>query len=484
MAEQKKKTCFVVMGFGLKTDYATGRTLDLDKTYRQIIKKAVEDAGLECIRADDIIHAGVIDKPMYELLLGADVVVADLSTSNVNAVYELGVRHALKPNTTIIIAEKQFKFPFDIGHIAIRMYEHMGNGIEEKEAERMRKSLKEAIMYLADREDTDSPVYTFLPYLNTPTMGQKYAQQPVALPPQQTTVATVTQPEQNIPAAAEPPPLVDDGSKEVIQELFLEARKTENWDVALNLLFQLLVKRPGEIYVNSILLDMFSEARKKENWMQVINILKKLLIRKKGDVYIIQQLALATYKSKKPTLEAALAEAKKILSQLNPYQTTDPETLGLWGAIHKRFWEVTGDAAHLEESIWAYEKGFIVKNDFYNGINFAYLMNARASISNAREAQADIVNAERARQKVIVICNSILNKKKLPRVAIEFIENEEQKFWLQASLVEAYYGIGDTKKADALRKKISASPPESWMIQTMDDQLAKLKKFMDTKPKK
>lgn len=87
-----------IMGFGEKTDLATGRTLDLDKTYRIIIKKAVEDCGLECIRGDDVIHSGIIDKPMYELLLGADVVViADLSTSNANAIYELGIRHALRP---------------------------------------------------------------------------------------------------------------------------------------------------------------------------------------------------------------------------------------------------------------------------------------------------------------------------------------------------------------------------------------------------
>ena|SRR5688572_18378985 len=115
-----KKTCFVVMGFGEKPDFATGRTLDLDKSYRVIIKRAVEDAGLECIRADDVVHAGVIDKPMYELLLNADVVVADLSTSNLNAVYELGVRHALRPHTTIILAESEFKFPFDLSHVVIQ----------------------------------------------------------------------------------------------------------------------------------------------------------------------------------------------------------------------------------------------------------------------------------------------------------------------------------------------------------------------------
>jgi hypothetical protein len=74
-----KQTCFVVMGFGKKTDFQTGRVLDLDKTYKYIIKPAVAAAGLECVRADEIKHSGIIDVPMYEQLLNADVVVADLS---------------------------------------------------------------------------------------------------------------------------------------------------------------------------------------------------------------------------------------------------------------------------------------------------------------------------------------------------------------------------------------------------------------------
>ena len=68
------RTCFVVMGFGKKTDFETGRTLDLDKSYRNIIKPAVEAAGLACVRADEIVHSGLIDVPMYEQLLSADVV--------------------------------------------------------------------------------------------------------------------------------------------------------------------------------------------------------------------------------------------------------------------------------------------------------------------------------------------------------------------------------------------------------------------------
>jgi hypothetical protein len=76
-----QKTCFVIMGFGEKTDFQSNpqRVLNLNKTYDNIIKPVVVDAGLACIRADEIIHSTVIDKPMYDNLLSADLVIADLS---------------------------------------------------------------------------------------------------------------------------------------------------------------------------------------------------------------------------------------------------------------------------------------------------------------------------------------------------------------------------------------------------------------------
>ena len=86
---KKKKICFVIMGFGKKTDYASGRTLDLDMTYKNIIKPAVIEAGFECVRADEIQDSGLIDKSMYALLIQSDLVVADISTYNPNAIHEL-----------------------------------------------------------------------------------------------------------------------------------------------------------------------------------------------------------------------------------------------------------------------------------------------------------------------------------------------------------------------------------------------------------
>src|SRR4051812_2089531 len=109
-----KKTCFVIIGFGPKKDHDTGRVLDLDKTFENLIKPVFKDLKIDCFRAKDIRHTGIIDVPMYEWIYKADIVVADISTLNANALYELGVRHALRPYTTIVISEKDMKYPFDV----------------------------------------------------------------------------------------------------------------------------------------------------------------------------------------------------------------------------------------------------------------------------------------------------------------------------------------------------------------------------------
>jgi hypothetical protein len=124
-----KASCFVVMGFREKTDPISGKTFDLDMSHQWLIKPAVEAAGATCKRADEIIHAKIVDIPMYQQLLQADLVVADLSTLNPNAFFELGVRYALRPRATVVIAERDCKNPFDTNHIATRRYWHMGEGI-------------------------------------------------------------------------------------------------------------------------------------------------------------------------------------------------------------------------------------------------------------------------------------------------------------------------------------------------------------------
>ena len=110
------KICFVIMGFGKKTDYLTGRTLDLDKTYKNIIWPAVEKSNYKCIRTDEIRVSGIIDTSMYALLIKADLVIADILTFNPNAIYELGIKQAVKSYVTIILKEDGNSIPFDLDY--------------------------------------------------------------------------------------------------------------------------------------------------------------------------------------------------------------------------------------------------------------------------------------------------------------------------------------------------------------------------------
>ena len=130
-----------------------------------------------------------------------------------------------------------------------------------------------------------------------------------------------------------------------------------------------------------------------------------------NDSFVLQQLALATYKSKQPTDLEALQNAQQIMQELSPETSNNPETVGLWGAIHKRLWELNDDPRYLNESISAYERGFYLKQDYYNGINLAYLLNLRAveSLKNGikDEAVTDFVLARRVRLECYSLCNAV-----------------------------------------------------------------------------
>ena len=431
-------TCFVVMGFGKKTDYRSGRVLDLDKSYKNIIKPAVTAAGYECVRADEIQHAGNINVPMYEQLLNADIVVADVSTYNENAFYELGVRHALKPYTTITIAEDKLIFPFDIGQIAIRQYHHLGEDIGFDEAMRMQDELKKAVTIVGQNAAVDSPVYTFLNRLQPPVLAKEELKRAAqAIAQQAPTASTADQP------------------------------------------------------TIRALMDQVDACFKRSDFVTAKSLLSVVRSMMPNDAYVVQKLALATYKSKMPTTIDALKEAEQLLLSLRPETSTDTETLGLYGSVQKRLWDELKDIGQLNRAIWASEKGFYVKNDYYNGINLAYMLNVRAALPEADpgEAIADFVVAQRTRRKVLELCQSSLNATSKP--------SGENQFWIMATMSQAYAGLGDDAKANELleqAKKLDISvatasgpppapvPVPQWMIDSTVEQLNKLRELLEKSP--
>jgi hypothetical protein len=90
------------MPFGKKQDVA-GSVINFDSVYDNFISPTIKQAGLEPIRADEEITGGIIHKPMFERLILCDFAVADLTTANANVFYELGVRHSVRPWSTVLL---------------------------------------------------------------------------------------------------------------------------------------------------------------------------------------------------------------------------------------------------------------------------------------------------------------------------------------------------------------------------------------------
>ena len=105
--------CFVLMPFGKKPD-AAGGVIDFDAVYQDLIVPAIAMAAMDPLRADEEIAGGIIHKPLFERLILCEYAVADLTTANANVFYELGVRHAVRRWSTIVLFSKGgSQLPFD-----------------------------------------------------------------------------------------------------------------------------------------------------------------------------------------------------------------------------------------------------------------------------------------------------------------------------------------------------------------------------------
>lgn len=391
----EKKICFVVMGFGKKKDPETNRTIDLDQTYKCIIRPAVEAADIRCVRADEITESGIIDRSMYALLYKADLVIADISTDNPNALYELGVRHTLKKYSTIIIKEGPGKIPFDIGHNRILNYEHLGNEISKQEAQRCITELESLIKTIIDNPITDSPLYSYIPQITQPYIEE-----------------------------------------EALEAIIQELRDNENSIYALT--------EKAKLHMQN------------NRFVEAADIWKRLSETVENENYYIQQQALCTYKSKKPSEYSALTDALTIISKIsNP---TDTETLGILGAIYKRLWRLSRDAAYLNKAIENYKKGWDLYSDYYTGENYATCM---------LEMSRKEVDEERIYYKVgsrKIFEEIILN-------LLQTISDESDDIiWKYATLSNSYLACGDKERATIYETKFIGLRPEEWKLQSFNDQ--------------
>ncbi|MBV9492926.1 MAG: DUF4071 domain-containing protein, partial [Acidobacteria bacterium] len=157
--------CFVLMPFQKKKD-AAGREIDFDAVYERVIRTAIEACDLAPIRADEEMAGGSIHRQMFERLMLCPFAIADLTTANPNVFYELGIRHAVRQYSTVVIFHRTERLPFDIAPERSFAYDIDENGHPtnvEAAIAGLTARLNEAIR-ISRREQpaADSPVYEFV----------------------------------------------------------------------------------------------------------------------------------------------------------------------------------------------------------------------------------------------------------------------------------------------------------------------------------
>lgn len=105
---------------------------------------------------------------MFQQLLVADIVVADVSIHNANVFYELGIRHALQPMRTFLLRAKsqnpltersaEDEVPFDLRTDRYLEYD------SDKPAEKL-NLLTDGLRQTLASDKSDSPVFRLLPDL-------------------------------------------------------------------------------------------------------------------------------------------------------------------------------------------------------------------------------------------------------------------------------------------------------------------------------
>jgi hypothetical protein len=340
-----KPLCFVLMPFGKKPD-AAGSLVDFDAVYQNFIAPAISEAGMEPLRADDEMTGGIIHKPMFERLILCEYAVADLTTANANVFYELGVRHAVRPWSTVLIFSKGgSQLPFDVAPLRAMPYQLGGDGTLanlDEDKKLLVSRLVEARQASVNDPATDSPVYQLVEGFP----GVEHAKTDVF--------------REQVRYAAE-------------RKAKLAVARKQGRDAvrALEKEFE-----PIQDLESGVIIDLFLSYRAVKAWDEMIALVGRMPRPLASTVMVQEQLALALNRVGRGD------EAEQVLLSLIDQRGPSSETYGILGRVYKDRWEAAtkgGDEfearGFLEKATDAYLKGFESDwRDAYPGINAVTLM--------------------------------------------------------------------------------------------------------------
>jgi hypothetical protein len=87
--------------------------------------------------------------------------VADITGANPNVFYELGIRHAMRPRSTVLVFAEGTVLPFDIALVRGLSYQTDGGG-EPLEAEATRRAIADQLIEARANSLDDSPIFQLI----------------------------------------------------------------------------------------------------------------------------------------------------------------------------------------------------------------------------------------------------------------------------------------------------------------------------------
>jgi nucleoside 2-deoxyribosyltransferase len=137
--------CFVLMPFDRFHN----------RIYADVIKPVViNECGYACSRGDEFLSNRIIMQEVWDMILAADVIIAELTDRNPNVFYELGLAHSMNKHV-VLLTRSSNRIPFDVTQWRCVVYDKGSHG-EEK----LRKHLKETLMNVrASVEESSAPFW-------------------------------------------------------------------------------------------------------------------------------------------------------------------------------------------------------------------------------------------------------------------------------------------------------------------------------------
>jgi tetratricopeptide (TPR) repeat protein len=281
---------------------------------------------------------------MFERLMLCHYAVADITGANPNVFYELGIRHAMRPRSTVIVLNEGTVLPFDIALVRGIAYKTDAGG-EPVEVEATRAAIADQLKSARGLPHDDSPIFQLIEGL--PRFEVDHAKTDIF---RQAVDYSEKYKERLHAAVREGPEAVETIANEPALANLLEIE-------------------------GGVVVDLFLSLRDVKAHAAMIDLYERMPRPLQRAKMMREQLAFALNR------EGRFEEAEKVLKEVIAEFGPSSETNGLLGRVYKDRWDrakqegLPEARALLKNAIDTYLAGFEADwRDAYPGVNAVTLM--------------------------------------------------------------------------------------------------------------